>query len=136
MVKFNWGILKRCCNNDPKKILSLFQYFNNPDTEILYGSRNKHLRRYFNLSGAKESFILNQRGLVENELGAGIYEIYWYIYLAGLRNIGDYVFKKQLWLDIDLIPEKLNDERMRANKILTFDDENDKLIFNYEENIC
>lgn len=133
MVKFNWKTLRRVCNNDPTKMYSLFKYYYKPDTMMLYGKRHLHLRRYFSAGSEASSFINEHRRLVENELNAGIYEIYWYIYLAGLRNIGDFVFKKQLWLDIELIPERFKDERMRANKLLTFDDSNDKLIFNYEE---
>lgn len=136
MLKFNWKSLKSSCKNDPTKIYSVFKYYDNTLNHgyvSLGRGSNSSIRKYLLSKREKNSFINNNERLVRNELNASVYEIYWYIYLASLRNPADFVFRKQLWLDIGLIPDNIKDKRMEANKLLTFDYSNNKIIFNYEE---
>ena len=131
MTKFSWSAIKTHTKNDPIKIKQYFRFLYIPSSCKL----EKYIVKIQESKRTKDSFILNLKGVVENKLGGTVGELYWYLYLASLRNIADYQFANNLSLPVQLTGLKEHEmKKLMNNRLLKF--ENNRIYFKYEgENV-
>lgn len=121
MIKFNWKILNRYAKDDKEKVVDFIR---------LITIKSRRLPTYaintLNSEINRDSFLLNNKEFVLNELKGSIYERYYYLYLASKRNLADYTYKDILWLPIELCDVAVENNRLIEQTY-------DKIKFKYEE---
>lgn len=119
MILYNFNTLLRYSNKDPKKVVNYFK-------QVTGGSKDNYVIKIQKSESKRDSFLLNNKDLVQNSLKGSTYELFNYIYLSSKRNLADYVYKDRLWLPIELV-----DIPVDQNRLIEL--ENDRIRFKYEE---
>lgn len=122
MIRYNLKTLIRYTDNNPMRIFNYIKCVTNKDSNM-----PNYVRKILNSKLEKNSFILHNKELVKNRLNGTELELYWYIYLAGLRNFADFAVRKQTWLDARLA----NNIALTNNRLITLI--NNEIHFKYEE---
>lgn len=123
MIKFNWQVLNKACRGDCRLIVEFFRKI--AKKEPIVKLQHQTALRAKN----KFSYLRDPLSLVNNEANATNSEICMYIYLASLRNFGDYYVSNTTALHVDYCDIKV--ELLGSNRLLTIED--NYIHFKYEE---
>lgn len=126
MVYYNWHKIYKKANGNAFKCWEIFYYVASKHVSKSY---RDPLHKYVMSDFKGQSFIANERPLINNAHKYTYKEVSQYLALASIRNLADYLAYKKLTLDVLHIPMPL--ELFSKNRLLYIKDDN--LHFLFEE---